>query len=671
MLFPAPLLLLALLVASIGSLLPIALSSRPRASHAIACVTAGLASALALGGALEILSGAPPVRASLFVLPTLTDLALRVDALAAFFLALTGLVGLLVALYAYGSGREYLGRKNVAVLGGLLNAFLLSLGLVFAADDALVFLLAWEAMALSSFFLVAFEHEREEVRRASVRYAVMTHLGAGFLFAAFLALSGHGLGFEAIRASSRMLPEWLRDAAFVGVAIGFGTKAGVVPLHGWLPEAHPAAPSHVSALMSGVMIKCGVYGLLRVAFDLLGGGPAWWGGLILALGCATAVLGALSAVVAQDLKRLLAYSSIENVGIAFIALGGALLFAALGRPAIAALALAACLFHVLNHAVFKSLLFLGAGAVRHATHTTSLDQLGGLVRRMPVTAVCFLVGTMALAALPLLNGFVGEWLTFESLIAGFGIKTGLLNLWLPLAACALALTSGLALVAAVKAFGVGFLAKPRSEAAAHACEAGPSMRVAMGILALACLALGVLPARVLPLLDPILQRLVGASLPSVGLGFSLPGSEARFAPLPLACAVIAALALVWLLSRLGGTRERVAPTWACGGTLTARNQYSAGGYAQPLRQVFGRLLLPHVQEIEVEGGLSPVFKRGVRYRVHMEALVEKVFYGPVTRGTLEAAHRLTRIQGGSVHLYLAYLFAALLVVLALLRGLGV
>lgn len=664
---PATLLLAALLVVSIGSVLPLLLMRWPRTSHAIACATAAIASAATLTGAGSVLVTQTPVRASLFVLPALTDFALRVDPLGAFFLALTALVGFFAAVYGYGYGQGYVGRKNVALLGALLNAFLLSLGLVFAANDVLVFLFGWEAMALSSFLLVAFEHEREEVRRASVRYAVMTHLGAGFVFAAFLALSGHGLGFDALRANSQALPAWWRDLAFCGFVLGFGTKAGVVPLHGWLPEAHPAAPSHVSALMSGVMIKAGLYGLLRVAFDLLGGGPAWWGGLLLALGCVTAVLGALSAVVALDLKRLLAYSSIENVGIALLGLGAALLFDALGQPAIAALALAACLYHVLNHAVFKSLLFFGAGAVRHATGTTALDQLGGLIRRLPWTAGFFLVGLMALGALPLLNGFVSEWLTFESLIAGFGVHTALLSLWLPLAACALALTGGLALVAAVKAFGVAFLAKPRSEAAASAHEVGLTERTAMGALALGCLALGVLPAQVLPLLQPVLLELVGARLPSLGL--ALAGSGAALAPLPVAGLALAAVAIA-ALPLLLGARTRVAPTWGCGGTLEARTQYSAGGYAQPLRQVFGRMLLPHAQELEVEGAPSPVFKRTLRYRVHMASLVEKYFYAPVTRGTLEASHRLTRIQGGSVHLYLAYLFAALLVVLALMRGIG-
>ena len=673
---PLQLLILAGTALVAGVVGPLLLWRRPLWGHHLGGALAMLASAAAGLAALSVLLGAPPVRADLFALYPFGTFAMRLDALAAVFLGLTGALGFAVSLYGLGYARRYDGHKHLGGLAALVNGFLLATALVPLADHALGFMLVWELMAISSFLLVAFEHEREQTREAALFYIVMTHLGAGFLYAAFLLFGAqaHTLSFDGLRAAAPGLPAGTQSAIFLLALVGFGTKAGVLPLHGWLPAAHPAAPSHVSALMSGVMIKTGLYGIIRIGLDLFGGGPAWWGLVVLALGAVTAVMGALYAVTESDLKRLLAFSSIENVGIALLGIGAALYFKASGQGALAALALVAALYHVVNHACFKGLLFLGAGAIQHATHTVALDKLGGLIKRMPVTAFLMLVGTLAITAMPLLNGFVSEWLTYQALFGGLLVKDAVSRLALPLAACALALTSGFAFVAFVKAYAVAFLARGRTEAATQAHEVGPAMRGGMGLLALACVALGLAPGYVVPVLAGVAGPLVGGTLPP-GEGWLLVPIRADVATLsvPALLAVAALLApLALALPRLlgGRTHTRRAPTWGCGLPLDARTQYSAMGYAQPLRTIFGRLLMPHTQEVQVDPTLPPYYKREMRYTLFLESVVDKWLYAPVTRGVLAASRQLTRIQAGSIHLYLAYIFFSLLTVLLLMRGLG-
>lgn len=668
------LLVAAALCYLLGAGLSFLTAPRQLLSHRVAYLSAAIASFLGLAGALGILWSGEVVTASLFALRPLGDFSVRVDALSALFIATTGLVGLAVSVYSLGYARHYVGRKAVGTLGTLFNLFLLSMGLVPATSNVLAFVLAWELMALVSFLLVVFEHERDETTRAAIFYAVMTQLGTGFLIGAFLLLGAHAnsMAFEDIARASSSLSPIAKSLAFLAFVVGFGAKAGIVPLHGWLPEAHPAAPSHVSALMSAVMIKTGVYGLIRVTFELLGGPLPWWGMLLIGLGALSAVLGALYAVVEPDLKRLLAYSSIENVGIILMGLGAAVTFHALGKEQAAGLALVASLYHLVNHAQFKSLLFCGAGAVLHATHTRRLDELGGLIRRMPQTAVLFLVGTVAIAALPPFNGFVSEWLTFQALLFGAGLDGPFMHLVLPLAAAALALTGGLAMAAFVKAFATAFLALPRSEGAAQATEAPVSMRLGMAIPALACLLMGLLAGPMVTLLGRVSARVLGIGAPppqpvlAIQVGFG--GMATPVIWLALGMSLCLALVLPRLLG--GRTRTRRAATWGCGVDLGARTQYSAMGFAQPLRAVFGRLLLPHSQEVQVDETLPPYFKREMRYRVYLEPVFERFLYAPVVHAAMRISATVTKIQTGSIHLYLAYMFATLLLVLLLLKRLG-
>jgi hydrogenase-4 component B len=461
-----------------------------------------------------------------------------------------------------------------------------------------------------------------------------------------------------------------RNVIFVLLALGFGSKAGIIPLHIWLPRAHPAAPSHVSALMSGVMIKLGVYGLVRVAFDWLQVGPLWWGGAVLVVGAVSAVLGVLYALVEHDLKRLLAYHSVENIGIIMLGLGAGMLFQSSQLPGLAALALVAGLYHTLNHAAFKSLLFMGAGAVVQATHTRNMEEMGGLIKRMPQTAALFLVGSVAIAALPPFNGFISEWLTFQSLLLSFQISAHMVNLIFALGVAALALTSGLAAACFVKAFGIAFLALPRSESAAQAHEAEWSMRVAMALLAFACIVLGVAPLLTLALLESTVFDLMGGH---ADLQFDLNSVVAndgfgRVAPLWIALGFVALLMAVPLGLRLMGAdrRRRSYETWGCGRALqTARFEYTATAFANPFKRVFALLYRP-VKEVDIEfHPESRYFVRTIAYYNEGRVIFEDALYRPLLRLIQAVAREARALQSGNVHGYLVYILVALVALLIL------
>src|SRR5664279_4707958 len=474
------------------------------------CGVLSCASALAMGAATG--------NRSFELFPSLIPyvrFSIHADALGCFFGLIVSLVGVAISIYSLGYARGYYGHKNVGVLGALFNVLLLATTLVFLADHAFFFLIAWEIMALSAYCLVSFEHEQEETRNAGVLYFVMSHIGTSALVLGFLLLSraSGSYDFASFHALGNQMPASQRNVVFLLFLFGFGVKAGMVPFHIWLPVAHPVAPSNVSALMSGVLIKSGIYGITRVSFDFMGTPPNWWGVTVLTIGTISAVLGVLFALMEHDLKRLLAYHSIENIGIILMGLGAALMFLHSGRPGLSSLALIAGLYHTINHALFKALLFLGAGAVLHSTHTRNMEEMGGLIKRMPKTAFCFLIGAVAISALPPLNGFVSEWLTYQSLLQGFGTTDSLVRLMFPLSGAMLALTGALAAACFVKAFGITFLAQPRSEQAAQAHEASPTMLLGMGLLTGACVFLGLFPTTFLRLLEPLTQQLLGQPLP--------------------------------------------------------------------------------------------------------------------------------------------------------------
>lgn len=518
------------------------------------------------------------------------------------FVAVSGAVAAVAALYGIGCSRHGSDGRGVQAT---LPVFVLSLLLVPAAGSIATFLVCWELMALASLLLVVAEHRRRpEVASAGRWYAVMTHLGFVAILIGLLILAAPAAGdsYVAVRATAGTLPPAAAGLVFVLCLVGFGSKAGMVPLHAWLPRAHPEAPSHVSALMSAAMVNLGVYGIVRVGVDLMGGGSRWWWLLVLAVGAASGVYGILQAVISTDLKRLLAHSTTENMGLVLVGVGASGLFTATGRPALAALALTAALLHVMGHAAFKTLLFLAAGSVLHATGTRDLDALGGLRAGMPVTTVAFGLGALAASALPPGTAFVSEWVLLQSLIHGLpspGVATSVV---LPVAVAAVALTAGLAVATFVKAFGVGFLARPRSTAAAQARESPATMLAAMAVAGLACVGLAVTPTAVLPVLGRVAGGLTGSGAPVAGaVTIELVGVSGSLSPALLVAALLAATLLVVALPRVLVARRarRTARSWDCGaGPLSDRMEYTATSFAEPLQRVFDNVLQP-VQDIDV------------------------------------------------------------------------
>ncbi len=601
-----------------------------------------------------------------------------VDPLSAVFLAVVGAIAIPAALYGVGYTRAWEGRRSLRMPGAMLNLFLLSMSLVTLADGIFWFVFFWEGMAISSYLLVMTEADEPGTVRAGNWYLGMTQFGLGFILAAFfLLLPPDGSGdFTALAMHAQTLSPGLRSLVFILALIGFGSKAGLVPLHVWLPSAHPAAPSHVSALMSGVMIKLGVYGVLLFGLRLLGGGPAWWGGLVLVLGAVSALLGVLYALMEHDLKRLLAYHSIENIGIIFIGVGAGMMFLGYGLPALAVLGFVGGLYHTINHACFKGLLFLGAGSVLHATGTRNMEEMGGLIKRMPRTSLFFLVGAAAISALPPLNGFVSEWVVFQALLGGSAIPQREVAVLMPIAVAMLALASGLAAACFVKAFGITFLGIARSHEAREAHEAPVTMQVAMAALALGCVALGAVASAMVPALGRVVAGLAGMPpAPATAVGWSLglrlsaPGAVGQISSLGILLGLVLLLAAIpvalWLFR--ASRALRVSDTWGCGRIAqTPRMQYTATAFAEPLRRIFAALYRP-TEDVSIDfHPESRYFVQSIAYHARIVPWFERYLYDPVIDRVTAWAGGVRAIQSGSLHAYLTYLVAALVILLGLL-----
>jgi hydrogenase-4 component B len=645
----------------------------PALARYICCGAALVGAALeGLAAVLGILQGTP-VRWSVTSGVPLFAYSFNYDALAGFFNLTLAILAGAVSIYSFSYLKGFEGKRNIGFFGFLFHLLLLSLTIVFTAANAFLFLIGWEAMALVAYGLVTFYHEDRETRRAGLLYIVMTHIDAGCLllgFALLMQISGSA-DFATFRTAAVHLSSRQQSIAFVLFFLGFGIKAGVIPFHIWLPAAHPVAPSNISALLSGIVLKAGIYGMARVFLDALGVLPSWAGLLVLVVGVASAVLGVLYALMDHDLKRLLAYHSIENIGIILIGLGAALVFRVAGHPQLAAVALIAALFHTLNHAIFKCLLFLGAGSVLHSTGTRNMEELGGLIRPMPVTAFCFLIGAVAISGLPPLNGFVSEWLTYQSLLAGFGATGGLTRILFPLAGSMLALTGALAAACFVKAFGITFLALPRGAESRHVHEAPRSMLVGMGWLTAACLALGLGVTWFLPVFDALTEQLIGQRVGSnliSGHGLVLSagvrhGGTVSTAVIGMGLLVLLLPAglLVWFGARRFARRH--GPTWDCGlPGLSAENEYTATAFSKPLRMIFSVLYQPR-REIQAVFDVSPYFPKAIRFESEIEPTFEKRLYVPLKDLLLWFATRMRAIQAGSIHAYLAYIFVTLVLLL--------
>jgi len=674
---PALLLKLTFCAYGIGILGSLLALRREKLANALGFGSAIVASVCGITAAiLHLVSGSAANSAPFELWSSLipyVKLGVKLDALGAFFLLIVSGLGLALSVYSLGYVRGFYGRKSVGILAAFYNALLLATTLVFTASNAFFFLIAWELMALTAYCLVSFEHEKTETRNAGVLYFIMSHIGTGCLILGFLLLfqAAGDYNFESFRALGDKLSPGRRDAAFLLFLFGFGVKAGIVPLHIWLPEAHPVAPSNVSALLSGVLIKTGIYGLTRVLFDFLGTPPNWWGVTVLTIGTISAVLGVLYALMEHDLKRLLAYHSIENIGIILMGLGASLMFLHTGHPVLATLALIAGLYHTINHAVFKALLFLGAGAVLHATHTRNMEEMGGLIKRMPKTAFFFLIGAVAISALPPLNGFVSEWLTYQSLLQGFGTTTSLVRLMFPLSGAMLALTGALAAACFVKAFGITFLAQPRSEHASNAHEVAPTMLLGMGLLTAVCVFLGLFPTLFLHLFEPLTEQLMGQPLPaglSLANGLVLGNTQpdgGTVSTLGIALVGICLLPIPLVLWLFFGraTKIRIGPTWDCGlKGLTPQMEYTATGFSKPIRMIFKALFRPR-REVQRDYDYSPFFAKNLRFESHIEEAFVTRIYRPLNRGILRLSRRMRALQAGSIQAYLIYIFITLLVLL--------
>lgn len=593
-----------------------------------------------------------------------------VDKLSAFFILVISIAVFAVSIFSTGYVREYFGKKNIGLLGFLYNIFIISMIFVVSANNAIMFLIVWELMSVISYFLVVYEHEKPETRKAGFIYIVMTHIGTGFILLSFLifASTSGSFGFETFHAAGSTMTPLLKDLAFIFAFIGFGAKAGIVPLHIWLPYAHPAAPSNVSALMSGVMIKTAIFMLIRISFDFLGSSQSWWGYIVLTVGTLSAILGILYAVVESDMKRMLAFSSIENIGIILIGLGASMIFFAGEKPILCAIAMIAALYHLLNHSVFKGLLFMGAGSLLYSTHTKNIEKLGGIIKRMPVTAILILIGVLSISALPPFSGFVSEWLTFQSLLLSFNLNNNFAIIMLSISAAFLALTGALAAYCFLKFFGMVFLALPRSEHALHAKEVNFPMLAGMGIFALLSILLGVLPMYIIPLLDRIVASFIGTGAFSQSFSWgtfgmiSIPSSQGISISTPGLLAIVLILMVIPAIILLVNKRsmQPIYETWGCGQPVsTARNEYSATAFSKPVQVWFKSLYRP-AREMEVTYS-SPYLKESFTFESRIEQVFEQYLYNPVIEFIMVQSRKAKQIQTGSIHVYLGYIFAILVI----------
>jgi hydrogenase-4 component B len=641
--------------------------ARPRSLRAVRVLfPLGAAVGVLLAGlALAALGNAPETAVLPLGLPDL-PFHLRLDALGAFFLILLGSATAAVSLFSSG----YF-RAGAGTLPGLIcfqyHAFVAAMAVVLIADDAYLFMVAWETMALASFFLVTTDHRIPEIRRAGLLYLVIAHVGAIGILLCFGVLQG-GRGdytFDGMRAVA-LTGAWPSVAFFLAL-FGFGAKAGLLPLHIWLPEAHPAAPSPVSALMSGVMLKTAIYGLLRVTFDLLHVQLWWWGTIALALGLLTALFGVIFAAAQSDMKRLLAYSSIENIGIIVAGIGLAILFDANAKPLLAGIALTAVLYHSLNHAFFKTLLFLATGSVLHATRERSLGKLGGLIHRMPWVAWLALVGTLAMAGLPPLNGFVSEWLLLQAFLFTPSLPQSFVNMLVPLAAAALVLAVALAAYVMVKFYGVIFLGRPREANLAYAHDPGPRERIALAALAVGCVLLGVFPTTVIGAIDHVNGLLLDTNVSAAGqstwlLLAPIATGRSSYSPLIMLAVIVAVVVITMrVVHRVWHGRVRRAPAWDCGFPLrTARMQDTAEGFGQPIRQVFEPFF-------RMERHLPSSFDEEPRYQVRATDRLWEWLYLPIVRAADAVGRLAGLIQRGRIAIYLTYSFLTLLALLFFVR----
>lgn len=600
----------------------------------------------------------------------MSNIVLKVhfDTLAALFLLVIGVMSIACSLYAQGYATKYYEKGVAGYLGALMNIFILSLIGVVGVDSSVTFLIFWEFMALSSFCLVMFEHEQAKVRSGGYMYLIMTHVCGVFLSFAFLILYVYtgSLEFAAYKNVGAILPETTKSAVFFFFFIGFGAKMGLFPINVWLPRAYPVAPSSATALMSSAMIKTAVYAFLRVSFDFLGTGPAWWGITVMAVGTLSSVVGIMLGVIQNDTKRFLAYSSVENMGIICVGIGASLYFQAVDQVVLGALAMTATLYHVFNHSVFKSLLFMGAGAVLKATGTCDVSKLGGLIHRMPWTAATFLVGGMSLASLPPFNGFMSEWALLQSLFHMiFDCEGGAVKLFAALVVAIVGFSGALAAVAVVKHFGIAFLAKPRTEVAESAKEVNLSMCLGMGLLSMLSLILGLYPGGVVTLTNAVTSRYFSAKIDGDMMLFvPFTPQITQTVSVGLIGVVFALLLIgtfVCIRLNYGKSKYVLQDTWTCGTAHVPKMEYTATSYSHSILRIFhGVLGLSRKVTVEKEYEYYP---KRIHHALDISARVGDNVYKPSIGILVQVFKRIKIIQSGNLQAYLSYMVAALILTL--------
>ncbi len=593
------------------------------------------------------------------------------DPLALFFLVVIFIVSLPSLVYSFGYLKGDYSAAKIFLAQVLLLAFVLSMALVVSVRNCLIFLVFWEIMSLVSYFLVVFDTKNARSIQAGLIYIVMTHVGTAFIIAAFMILHkyAHSFDFFAIKNACQTMPQQTKDTVFLLFLIGFGTKAGIVPLHIWLPYAHPQAPSHISSIMSGVMIKTAIYGIIRFVIFVLGINSSWWGILVLIVAIISCLVGVIYALMEHDIKRLLAYHSVENIGIILLGVGLAMFFISINLPYLAVFSLIAGLYHLVNHAIFKGLLFLCAGSVYKATGTRDIEKLGGLIKKMPQTATCFLLGAMAISALPPLNGFVSEWLILQAFFLGAFNVIGGSKLFLGICAAMLALTSGLAVACFVKAFGITFLAQPRSHYAKEAKEVALSMRVGMFFLAFLTIIFGLAAALIIKLLAKVSGSALGIDISNMSFSlnnFILTPQIAKniylSTPSLALWLILFGIAVFAIYKIFGRGKSVIYKNWDCGYyKLDSRNEYTATAFSKPFRIAFSFFLLPYRKTQKIRESFYHI--KSFSYETHTTKVFKKYVYDPALALVFKTAKSMRRLQPGSIHLYLGYIFITLLLLI--------
>lgn len=645
---------------------------------------------LVASGWVSMHSGPLDMAFNLPSLPVFGEFSIHLDPFSGLFTLLLGAISAVACIYSLGYSKLYVGQHSLGWLGAMTNWFIASMALVLVASNALNFLFAWEIMALTSFALVVYQHSDPQARHAGFIYAIMTQIGTAFLMIAFVIFSyqSSSLSFAAWNGVGAQLTPHMATAAFFLLLLGFGTKAGLVPMHMWLPEAHPQAPSHISALMSGVMLKVAVYAFFRIfGLSLMEQMQPWWGLVVMTLGGVSALVGVFYAIERRDMKKSLAFSSIENIGIIFIGIGAAMYFLAIHQPGFALIAAVAALLHCVNHAVLKSLLFMGAGSVYYSFHTRSMTLLGGAAKYLPFTSVVFLVGAIGLMGLPPLNAFASEWLTLQALLNGIS-QTGLdARFTFPLVLSALALAAGLAFVVFTRMFGIVFLGLPRKPfEPEHPPKRTPwTMQLAMGVLAVAALGISIFMYKVIPSLLTVFPKswfgVKAASRPEVqnmlrhltnpsqmldiDPAVYAVGSTAGVAIGFLVCTML----LAWLFIRLFGGKKKVVagPSWDCGSPLNERMQYSGLGFTSPVRHALRYFLRPK-EQVAVSKGQNNLYFWHVRsYSTETLSFFDEYVVRPISRLFANTGKMVKRVQSGHLYIYLSYMMIALIVLLLLAK----